>query len=122
MTGRPTTASIDAYVAGFPQETRQVLERVRALMREEAPGATETISYAMPTFDLAGRHLVHFAAYARHVGLYPTSSGIAAFAGELAPYKTGRGSVQFPLGEPLPEDLIRRILAFRVREVAGGGV
>ena len=80
-----------------------MLQQTRALIAAAAPDATETISYAIPTFDLNGTHLVHFAGYERHLGLYPTASGIAAFAQELKPYKSARGSVQFPLGEPLPD-------------------
>jgi uncharacterized protein YdhG (YjbR/CyaY superfamily) len=119
MANRSTAKSIDEYIAEFPPETRKVLEELRALVRASAPGATETISYAIPTFDLDRRHLVHFAGYERHVGFYPTGSGIAAFAEELEPYKSGKGSVQFPLGEPLPTDLIRRIVEFRVAESSG---
>jgi len=91
------------------------------LVHELAPDATETISYAIPTFDLGGKHLVHFAGYEKHVGLYPAPSGMEAFKGDLKAYKTGKGSVQFPLEEPLPVDLIRRIVAFRVAEMAPGG-
>jgi len=124
MTNRPTAGSVDEYIAGFPPETRRVLEELRALIRASAPDATETISYAIPTFDLSGRHLVHFAGYEKHVGFYPTGSGVEAFKEELGPYKSGRGSVQFPLGQPLPTDLIRRIVEFRVHEstvkAAGG--
>lgn len=93
-----------------------MLKAVRALIRSAAPGATETIGYAIPTFDLNGHHLVHFAAYAKHIGFYPTSSGIEAFKEELKPYKSARGSVQFPLGQPMPMDLIRRMVEFRVGE------
>ena len=118
MPMRSTAATIDEYVAGFPAPTQKALQEVRTLIAAVAPGATETISYAIPTFDLRGRHLVHFAAFTRHIGLYPTSSGIAAFADELAPYKSGKGSLQFPLDRPLPLDLIRRIVEFRVAEVA----
>jgi uncharacterized protein YdhG (YjbR/CyaY superfamily) len=114
--GRPTAGSIDEYIAEFPPETRAALEQVRALIREVAPDATETISYAIPTFDLYGRHLVHFAGFEKHVGFYPIPSGMAAFAKDLAPYKRGKGSVQFRLAEPLPLDLIRRIVEFRVEE------
>jgi uncharacterized protein YdhG (YjbR/CyaY superfamily) len=106
---------VDDYIAGFPPATRRVLEEMRALIRASAPGATEKISYRMPTFVL-NRHLVYFAGYDRHVGFYPTGSGIEAFKDELEPYKSGKGSVQFPLGQPLPADLIRRIVEFRVRE------
>ena len=114
---RTTAASIDEYIAQFPAETRAALEEMRAITRDLAPDAVETISYAIPTFDLGGTHLVHFAGYARHVGLYPTPSGMEAFADDLAPYKRGKGSAQFPLSEPLPVELIRRIVEFRVGEV-----
>jgi uncharacterized protein YdhG (YjbR/CyaY superfamily) len=116
MVNRPTASSIDEYIAEFPAETQKVLEAMRALIKEEAPDATETISYAIPTFDLNGKHLVHFAGYAHHVGFYPIPTGMEAFKEELKPYKQGKGSVQFPLGKPLPTDLIRRIVAFRVDE------
>ena len=115
-TNRSTAATIDEYIAAFPAETQSVLQAMRTLIRAAAPDATETISYAMPTFDLNGRHLVHFAGYKHHVGFYPTASGIAAFEAELTSYKRAKGSVQFPLTEPLPTDLIRRIVEFRVTE------
>ena len=121
MPTRSTADSIDEYIAEFPPETQLVLQDVRALIAAAAPGATETISYAIPTFDLNSRHLVHFAGYERHLGFYPTASGIAAFKEELRPYKSAKGSVQFPLGRPLPADLIRRIVAFRVEEVTARG-
>jgi uncharacterized protein YdhG (YjbR/CyaY superfamily) len=116
MPMRSTADSIDEYIAEFPPETRSVLEHMRALIKESAPDATETISYAMPTFDLNGHHLVHFAGFKRHVGFYPIPSAIVAFSDELAPYRSGKGSARFPLDQPLPEDLIRRIVEFRVAE------
>ncbi len=116
MASASTPSSIDEYIATFPAETRRALEEVRAVITAAAPGATETISYAIPTFDLNGRHLVHFAGYAKHVGFYPIPNGIAAFDEELKPYKRGKGSAQFPLGRPMPTDLIRRIVEFRVRD------
>ena len=116
MGTRSAADTIDDYIAGFPPETQQVLQEVRSIVRAAAPGATETISYAMPTFDLNGRHLVHFAGYPKHIGFYPIPSGIEAFKEELAPYNQGRGSVQFPLDKPMPMDLIRRIVEFRVAE------
>jgi len=119
MTDRSTATTIDEYIAEFPPETQEVLQEVRRVIRAAAPAATETMSYAVPTFDLNERHLVHFAGYPRHIGLYPGPSGIAAFAGELAPYKHAKGSVRFPLGEPLPADLIRRIVKYRVAESDG---
>ena len=120
MTNRSTATSIDAYIAGFPAATQAVLEELRAVIRAAAPDATETISYAIPTYDLGGRHLVHFAGYAKHVGFYPVPSGIEAFKEELAPYRKGKGSAQFPLGRPLPADLVRRIVEFRVEENTRG--
>ena len=116
MPSRPTQDSIDSYIAQFPAKTQQALCEVRAVIRAAAPDAVETISYTMPTFDLNGHHLVHFAGYAKHVGLYPTPSGIDAFADDLARYRTAKGSAQFPLSEPMPADLIRRIVEFRVDE------
>jgi len=116
VTNRATASSIDEYIAGFPPETQTVLEEMRALIRVSAPEATETISYAIPTFDLRGRHLAHFAGFAKHIGFYPGPSAIEAFTDELEPYRSGKGSAQFPLGQPLPADLIRRIVEFRVAE------
>jgi len=118
MAERSTARSVDEYIAESPPHTRRVLEEMRALIRAAAPAATETMSYAIPTFDLDGRHLVHFAGYARHIGFYPTASGIAAFAEDLAGYKSAKGSVQFPIDLPLPADLIRRIVAFRIENAA----
>jgi uncharacterized protein YdhG (YjbR/CyaY superfamily) len=116
VANRSTAASIDEYIAGFPSATQEVLQELRALIRAAAPDATETISYAIPTFDLGGRHLVHFAGYEKHIGFYPVPSGIEAFKEELKPYRSGKGSAQFPLGQSLPTDLIRRIVEFRVEE------
>ncbi|NJD09845.1 MAG: hypothetical protein FIB01_05165 [Gemmatimonadetes bacterium] len=116
MAARPAYRSIDAYVSAFPPAVRDALEQMRALIRASAPGATETISYAIPTFDLKGKHLVHFAAFKNHIGFYPTASAIAAFEDELRLYHSAKGSVQFPLSQPLPADLIRRMVEFRVKE------
>jgi uncharacterized protein YdhG (YjbR/CyaY superfamily) len=115
MADRPIAGSIDEYIAAFPAETRKMLEEMRAIIRASAPDATETISYAIPTFDLNG-HLVHFAGFPRHIGFYPTGRGVEAFEHELKPYKRGKGSVQFPIGQPLPVDLIRRIVESRVAD------
>ena len=108
--------TIDEYIATFPKNVRDVLEELRVVINESAPKAEETISYGIPTFDLNGRHLVHFAAYKNHVGFYPTSSGIKAFRKELAPFKTSKGTVQFPLDKPIPLDLVKKIVKFRVKE------
>ena len=119
MAARSTATSIDEYIAEFPAETREKLQEIRALIRKTAPDATESIAYAIPTFDLNGKHLVHFAAFQKHIGLYPTPSGMVAFSKELEPYKSGKGSAQFPLDQPLPIDLIRRIVEFGVEENLG---
>ena len=117
---RPQAGTIDEYIAGFPPETQVLLEQVRAICREESPGSTETISYAIPTFDLRGRHLCHFAAFKSHISFFPTGKGAQAFAEELKAFKGGKGTVQFPFGEPLPEDLIRRMVRYRVERVEAG--
>lgn len=122
MPSRPSAATIDEYLADFPPGTRERLGHLRAIIAEEAPAATESISYAIPTFDLGGKHLVHFAGYDTHIGLYPTPSGMTEFAEELAPYKYGKGTARFPIDRPLPEELVRRIVRFRVAEVTGTDV
>jgi len=111
--------SIDDYISGFPQEVQALLEQVRATIREAAPGAAETIKYAMPTFTLQG-NLVHFAAFKNHIGFYPAPTGDPAFKQALAGYKQGKGSVQFPFDKPMPLDLIRKIVQARVRENTAG--
>jgi len=110
-----TPKNIDEYISGFPQEIRVLLEQVRQTIRDAAPEATEAISYQMPTFRLNG-NLVHFAAFKNHIGLYPAPTGIENFSKELSVYKGGKGSVQFPITDPLPLDLISRIVRFRVGE------
>lgn len=107
--------TIDEYIAQFPEEIQAILQKIRAVIREAAPDATEKISYQMPTFYLNG-NLVHFAAFKTHIGFYPVPSGIEKFKEELSQYKGGKGSVQFPLDKPIPYDLIRRITLFRVEE------
>ena len=107
--------SIDEYIATFPKDIQKILEELRATIKAAAPNAEEKISYQMPTFFLNG-NLVHFAAFKEHIGFYPTPSGIEAFKKELAVYKGAKGSVQFPLDQPMPLDLIRRIVEFRVDE------
>lgn len=106
---------VDNYINGFPEDIQKILRQVRETIRNAAPDATETISYAMPTFVLNG-NLVHFAAYKNHIGFYPVPSGIEAFKEELSVYKGAKGSVQFPLDKPMPLVLIERIVKFRVQE------
>lgn len=107
--------SIDEYISSFPKNIQEKLVEIREAIRELVPEAQEKISYQMPTYYLNG-NLVHFAAYSKHIGFYPTPSGIDAFKSELNQYKNAKGSVQFPIEEPLPIDLIKKIVKFRVEE------
>ena len=117
-TDRTAPKNIDEYIAGFPPDVQEILQKLTTTIRKAAPDAEETINYQIPTFTLKG-NLVHFAAFKKHIGFYPTGSGIEAFKEEMKQYKWAKGSVQFPLGEPLPADLIRRIVEFRVDTVTG---
>src|SRR6476469_311132 len=113
ITAKPET--IDAYIAGFPTGIQKMLQQVRATIKKAAPQAAETIKYAMPTFTLNG-NLVHFAAFKNHIGFYPAPMGIETFKKELSVYKGAKGSVQFPLDQPMPLELITKIVAFRVTQ------
>jgi uncharacterized protein YdhG (YjbR/CyaY superfamily) len=114
---KPST--IDEYIASFPDDVKILLEHMRHTIKKAAPSAEETIRYQMPTFKLNGKNLVHFAAFKHHIGFYPIPSGISSFQKELSVYKQGKGSVQFPLDKPMPYDLVRRIVLFRVKETLG---
>ncbi len=114
MKHMPVT-TIDDYIAGFAKDVQVILEELRATIGKAAPEAEETINYQIPTFTVKG-NLVHFAAYKRHIGFYPTPSGIAAFKKELSAYEGGKGTIHFPLGEPLPLALIGKMVRFRVQE------
>lgn len=107
--------SIDEYIADFSKEVQHILQKIRAIVKEAAPDAAEAIKYQIPTFVLNG-NLVHFAAFEKHIGFYPTPSGIDQFKDELSSYKSAKGSVQFPLGSPIPYKLIEKIVKFRVKE------
>jgi len=108
-------SSIDEYIGTFPEDVQKILQELRATIKAAAPDAEEKISYQMPTFYLKG-NLVHFAAYKNHVGFYPTPSGIEKFNAELSKYAGAKGSVQFPINDPLPLDLVQKIVEFRVIE------
>ena len=110
-----TPQNIDAYIAEFPPDIREILQKIRATIHEAAPQAVEKISYGMPAFYLKG-NLVYFAAFKNHIGLYPAPSGIENFRKELAIYKSGKGSLRFPLDQPIPYELIAKITRFRVEE------
>jgi len=111
----PTSKTIDDYISTHPPQVQEILQKIRLIIRENAPAARETINYGIPTFTLNG-NLVHFAAFKNHIGFYPTPGGITKFQKELAKYKQAKGSVQFPLDKPIPYALIARIVKFRVRE------
>jgi len=115
METKPGFTSIDEYIVTFPAEIQHILQEIRATIHAAAPKATEKISYQMPTFFLKG-NLVHFAAFKHHIGFYPTPNGVDAFAADLAIFKGAKGSVQFPLDQPMPLDLITRIVKYRVAE------
>ena len=108
----------EEYIAQFPEETQQILQKVRQVIRDSAPNATETISYGMPCF-WQGKNLIYFGAMTRHLGVYPTASGMEAFKDRLSAYKTSKGAVQFPWNQPIPYDLIAEMARFRVTEVMG---
>lgn len=110
-----TYESIDDYISKFPPEIQEILSTIRKVIKETAPDAIEKISYQMPTFTLHG-NLVHFAAFKNHIGFYPTPNGIDAFKEELSVYKGAKGSIQFPLHQPMPYELISKIVKFRVAE------
>src|SRR5258708_23135554 len=110
-----TPKNIDDYIAGFPNDVQVILQKVRATIHAAAPGAEETISYQMPAFTFKG-NLVYFAGFKNHVGFYPIPTGLEKFKKVLSAYKTGRGSGQFPLDQPIPYYLITKIVKVRVNE------
>jgi uncharacterized protein YdhG (YjbR/CyaY superfamily) len=112
--------TVDNYITSFPSEVQSILQQIRTTIQEIAPDTEEVISYQMPTYRMSG-NLVHFAAFKNHIGFYPTPSGVEAFLDELAPYQHGKGSIRFPLDRPIPYDLIRNIVAFRVKEMLDKG-
>lgn len=107
--------NINEYIEGFPDDVREILEKIRVTIRKAAPKAEEAIKYQIPTFTQKG-NLVHFAAYKKHIGFYPGSTGIERFKNELSAYEGAKGSVRFPIDKPIPLDLISRIVKFRVKE------
>jgi uncharacterized protein YdhG (YjbR/CyaY superfamily) len=115
-----TPRNIDTYIAGFPRPVRTVLERVRSTIRKAVPGAEEAISYGIPAFKLHGRSMIYFAGWKQHYSLYPSNDRlVAAFKNELAPYEVNsKGTIRFPLSQPVPAKLIAGIARFRAKEVA----
>ena len=117
--GKKKFKTIDEYIKSFPKDVQSILKKMRETIQKAAPGAVETIAYQIPTFKLNGKGLAYFAAFKSHIGFYPIPSGIEAFKKELAPYKQGKGSVQFPLDKPIPYDLVEKITKFRVKQTLG---
>jgi uncharacterized protein YdhG (YjbR/CyaY superfamily) len=115
-TKQPTPKNIDEYIAGFPNDVQEILEKIRMTIRKAAPRAQEKISYQIPTFTLDGAYLIYFAAYKKHIGLYPAPRGSEEFKAELSAYEGGKGTVRFPLDKPIPFGLISRIVKFRIKE------
>jgi uncharacterized protein YdhG (YjbR/CyaY superfamily) len=109
--------NIDEYIAGFPKDVQKILEKIRMTIKKAAPNAEETISYKMPTFNLKGQYLIYFAAYKKHIGLYPVPVGDAEFNKEVAAYRAGKGTLQFPLDQPIPYKLISKIGKIRAKEI-----
>jgi uncharacterized protein YdhG (YjbR/CyaY superfamily) len=114
-TDETTPQDIDEYIASFPKDIQEILEKIRITIRKAAPDAEETIKYQLPTFTLKG-NLVHFGAFKKHIGFYPTPTGTEEFKNELSVYEGAKGSVRFPLDKPIPLDLISKIVEFRVKE------
>lgn len=116
-TQQATPKTIDEYIAGFPKEVQEILEKIRTTITKAAPEAVEAIKYGMPTFVFHG-NLVYFGAFTHHIGFYPVPTGIEAFQQDLSVYKMGKGSIQFPFDKPIPFDLITKIVQFRAIENA----
>ena len=116
---RDQVPDIDRYIASFPPEVQEKLQKIRAAVRRAAPEAEEAIRYGIPTFRLDGTSLVHFAAFKDHLSFFPTASGVDHFRRELAAYPLSRGTIQIPLDTPVPYELVERITRFRAGETRG---
>src|SRR5215208_1052409 len=117
MKAKPTSPkTIDEYIAGFPADVQEILQKVRGAIKKAAPKAEEAISYKMPTFNLNGQYLIYFAAYKKHIGLYPVPSGDEEFNKEISAYQAGKGTLQFPLDKPIPYKLVSKIVKIRTKE------
>ena len=115
-----STINVDVYIAAQPAPVQPLLRQIRKVVRQAVPEAEEVIGYGIPSYRLNGRYLLHFGGSKNHIGLYATPDGHAEFESELAKYKRGKGSVQLPLDQPMPLDLIRRIAEFRVEQLSKG--
>ena len=111
-----SSRQVDEYISRFPKDVRERLEKIRETIKEAAPDSVETISYGIPTYR-QGTNLAHFAGYKKHIGFYPTPSGIDAFREELSIYEVSKGTVKFPHDKSIPYDLLKRIVEHRVNEI-----
>jgi uncharacterized protein YdhG (YjbR/CyaY superfamily) len=116
MVSEEQITTIDEYIRSFPPDVQVILEKMRKTIREAAPEASEAISYRIPAFRMNGKPLVYFAAFKHHIGFYPLPSGTEAFKHELSQYGQGKGSVRFPLDKPIPFELVKKIVRFRIME------
>ena len=116
MVAKTTPKDIDHYISGFPKDVQDIMQKIRVTIKKAAPDATESISYKMPTFSLYGRYLVYFAGFKRHIGFYPAPIGNEDLKEAIAPYVSGKGTLQFPLDQPIPYRLITKIVKFRAKE------
>ncbi|MFN0073988.1 MAG: iron chaperone [Chloroflexota bacterium] len=119
VTPKKRFATIDEYISACPLTVQEVLGNIRWAIRGVAPTAEESISYQMPTFNLNGKHLVHFSAWKKHIGMYPVPSGDEAFQKEIAPYLRAKSTARFPLDAPIPYELLEKLVRFRIRESEG---
>lgn len=117
MKPKPTAPrDIDEYIAGFAEDVQDKLEKIRATIHKAAPDVQETISYEIPTFTLNGKYLIYFAAYKKHIAVYPAPKGVEKFKKDVELYGSGKGTLKFPLDQRIPYGLITRIVRFRVKE------
>lgn len=112
----PSINTIDEYISGFPQNVQEILEKIRGIIRKSVPEAQETIRYGIPTFILHDTYLIYFAAYKKHIALYPVPTGNAEFNEEIAAYRTGKGTLQFPLDKSIPYRVIRKLLKHSLQD------
>jgi uncharacterized protein YdhG (YjbR/CyaY superfamily) len=112
------SVAVDRYIARFPKEVREILENIRLTITKAAPGVEEKISYQIPAFTWKGAYLLYVAAYKGHIGLYPVPKGDAAFQASVAPYRSGKSTLRFPLDRRIPMGLIRKFVKVRMKSIA----
>ena len=111
--------TVNEYISTFPDEVKVVLEKVRKIIRKEAPEAEEAISYQIPTFKQNGKYLIYFAGWKNHISLYPIPNAVGGFKKKITPYIAGKGTLRFPLDKPIPYELIKEIVEFKIKEIFG---